>query len=109
MSEPPQLTPEQRDAALAKAAEARRVRADVRKRMSEGALTLRDVFEEADDDELVAGMKVKSVLTAVPGLGKIKTIRLMERLEIAENRRIRGLGPRQRDALLAELASRETT
>ena len=30
----------------------------------------------------------------------------MERLEIAENRRIRGLGSRQRRALLEELAKR---
>jgi hypothetical protein len=103
MSQPPDLTPEQRQAALAKAAAARSARADVRKRLSEGALTLQGVLDEAEGNELVAGMKVKAVLTAVPGLGKIKTIRLMERLGIAENRRIRGLGPRQRQALLDEL------
>jgi hypothetical protein len=104
MTQPPELTPEQRDAALAKAARARSTRADVRKRLSEGAIDLQGVLDEAEADELVAGMKVKAVLTAVPGLGKIKTIRLMQRLEIAENRRIRGLGSRQRRALLDELA-----
>jgi hypothetical protein len=107
MTRPPDLTPEQREAALAKAAEARTTRADVRKRLSEGALTLQGVFDEAEENELVAGMKVKAALTALPGLGKIKTIRLMERLEIAENRRIRGLGSRQRQALLDAMADRD--
>lgn len=84
------------------AAEARRVRAEVREALRTGRMTVRDVL--ASDDEMVNGMKVKAMLTAVPGLGKIKSIRLMQRLEIAENRRIRGLGSRQRQALLDELA-----
>ena len=67
MTRPPELTPEQREAALARAAAARAIRADVRKRLSEGALTFQEVLDEAEEDELVAGMKVKAVLTAVPG------------------------------------------
>lgn len=106
MTQPPELTPEQREAALAKASAARAIRAEIRQRVRDGELTFQGVLDEAESDELVAGMKVKAVLTAVPGLGKIKTIRMMERLEIAENRRIRGLGSRQREALLAELAKR---
>lgn len=104
MGVPPELTPEQRDAALQKAAEARRRRAEVRHRLGSGALTLSGLFEEAEGDDILAGMKVKSVLTALPGLGKIKSYRLMDRLGIAENRRLRGLGPRQRTALLDELS-----
>jgi len=49
-------------------------------------------------------MKVKAVLASLPGLGKVKSHRLMEELEIAENRRVRGLGSRQREALLAALS-----
>jgi hypothetical protein len=37
-------------------------------------------------------------------MGKIKSIRLMEELGIADNRRIRGLGARQRQALLEHFA-----
>lgn len=102
MTKPPQLSPEQRAAALAKAAEARRGRADVREAIRSGGITIREILDRADDD-VIGGMKVKAVLTAVPGLGKIKSFRLMERLGIAENRRVRGLGQRQRDALLKEL------
>ena len=101
-STPPPLSPEQRAAALAKAAEARRVRAELREALRVGDATLADVLARAEED-IVGGMKVKAVLTALPGLGKVKSYRLMARLEIAENRRVRGLGSQQRKALLEAL------
>ena len=97
---PPKLTPEQRQAALAKAAEARRVRAELKELLKTGSLTLSEVFERAETDEIVAGTKIAAILVSLPGLGKIKAKRLMEEYEIAENRRIRGLGVRQRADLL---------
>jgi hypothetical protein len=102
--EPPKLTPEARRAALEKAAEARRERALVKERLRSGELTVAGLFELAERDELVGGIKVKAVLTALPGLGKVKSHRLMEDLGIAENRRVRGLGARQREALLSALS-----
>jgi hypothetical protein len=104
MSQPPELTPEQRTAALAKAAEARAARAEVREALRSGAMTFPEVLERARADELIAGIKVKAILTALPGLGKVKSSRLMDRLGISENRRLRGLGPKQQEALLAELS-----
>lgn len=103
MSQPPRLTAEQREAALAKAAAARAARADVREALRSGAMTFPEVLLQADDD-LIGGIKVKAILTAIPGLGKVKSSRLMDRLGIAENRRLRGLGPKQQEALLAELS-----
>ncbi len=103
MGDPPKLTPEQRAAALAKAAEARRVRAEMRAALRSGEMTLADALDRSGDD-LLGGTKVKAVLTALPGLGKVKSHRLMEQLGIAENRRLRGLGRKQREALLAELS-----
>lgn len=102
--EPPKLTPEARRAALEKAAAARRERAVVKERLRSGELTLDGLLELADRDELVGGIKVKAVLTALPGLGKVKSHRLMDELGIAENRRLRGLGARQREALLSALS-----
>ncbi len=46
MPTPPQLTPEQRAAALEKAALARRVRAEVKERLKMGVLSLPDLFRE---------------------------------------------------------------
>lgn len=97
---PPQLTDAQRKAALVKAAEARRARAEMKELLRTGSLSLADVLDRAEHDEIVANTKVFAVLTSLPGLGKIKAKRLMEDLEIAENRRIRGLGDRQRAKLL---------
>ncbi len=103
MAGPPELSPEQRAAALAKAAEARRGRAEVREDLRTGRTTLGDILRRADED-IVGGMKVKAVLTALPGLGKVKSYRLMETLGIADNRRVRGLGPNQRKALIDALS-----
>jgi hypothetical protein len=102
MTQPPQLTDEQRKAALAKAAEARRVRAETKELLKTGSLRLSELLEQADDDRILAGLKVERVIAAMPGIGKIKAKRMMETLGIAENRRLRGLGDRQREALLAE-------
>ena len=104
MAQPPQLTDEQRKAALAKAAEARRVRAETKELLKTGSLRLSELFEQAETDEVLAGMKVERMIAAMPGTGKIKAKRLMESLGIAENRRIRGLGDRQKEALLAEFS-----
>jgi len=104
MAQPPQLTDEQRAAALAKAAEARRVRAEAKELLKTGSLRLSELFEKAESDELLAGLKVDRVLAAMPGTGKIKAKRLMESVGIAENRRIRGLGDKQKEALLAEFS-----
>jgi hypothetical protein len=97
---PPQLTDAQRQAALAKAAEARRARAELKELLRTGSLSLTDVFARAEDDHVVASTKVFAVLISLPGVGKIKAKRLMEDLGIAENRRVRGLGDRQRAKLL---------
>lgn len=98
----PELDPDERRAALEKAAEARRIRADIKDRLKLRAIPLGRVFELADDQDAVAKMKVADVLGAMPAYGPVKARRLMERLDIAPNRRLRGLGPRQRAKLLAE-------
>jgi hypothetical protein len=104
MAQPPQLTAEQRRKALEKAAEARRVRAEAKELLKTGSMKLPELFRKADSDDLIAGLKVESLIAAMPGTGKIKAKRLMESLGIAENRRIRGLGDKQKEALLAEFS-----
>ena len=104
MAQPPKLTDEQRKAALAKAAEARRVRAEVKEFLKTGSMRISDLFERAEADDLVAGLKVESLIASMPGTGKIKAKRMMESIGIAENRRIRGLGGNQKEALIAEFS-----
>lgn len=97
---PPVLTDEQRAAALARAAEVRRVRAEFKQLLKTGSVTFSELLERADEDSALAGMKVYAVLSSLPGTGKVKAKRLMETFGIAESRRLRGLGDRQRAALL---------
>ncbi len=100
---PPSLTPEQRKQALAKAAAVRRARAEIKADLSDRRLTMSELLDRTDDP-VVGGMKVSAALLALPGLGKKRTGRLMETVGIMENRRLRGLGERQREALLRELS-----
>ena len=101
MATPPQLTPEQRAAALVKAAEARAARADIKARLKMGSMTLSEALDS--DDRNVAKLKVVSMLESLPGVGKVKARRVMEEIGIADNRRVQGLGAQQRAALLDQL------
>jgi hypothetical protein len=96
----PPLTPEQRAAALEKAAAARRARADLKVRLKSSDTRLVDVLDSGETDEAIGKMKVVAVLEAMPGVGKVRAQKLMETLEISPSRRVRGLGAKQRDALL---------
>lgn len=108
MANPPTLTPEQRQQALEKAAAARRQRAEVKDKLKIGSLSLAELFEQADlKDEtaqMLAKLKVVSVLESLPGVGKVRARNLMKELEISESRRLRGLGTNQRKALLERFA-----
>lgn len=97
---PPALSPEQRQAALDKAAAARRQRSELREKLKMGSTSLRELLDAAERDEVLGKMKVVSVLESLPGVGKVKARRIMEELGISESRRLRGLGSQQRDALL---------
>ena len=98
----PQLTEEQRAAALEKAAAARKVRAELKDRLKRGGTNLKEVLTQSDSNEILGKMKVSALLEALPGVGKVRAQQIMERLEIAPSRRLRGLGERQRKALLAD-------
>ena len=101
---PPALTPEQRQAALEKAAQARRVRAELKERLKMGSLSLPQLLQDAEKDDIVGKMKVSTVLESLPGVGKVKARRTMEKIGISETRRVRGLGVQQRKELLAEFS-----
>ena len=94
------MTDEQRAAALEKAAAARRARAELKDRLKRGGTNLKQVLKDAETDEVLGKMKVSALLEALPKVGKVKAQEIMTELEIAPTRRLRGLGDRQRKALL---------
>ena len=88
---PPELSAEARQEALAKAAEARRARAELKDKLKMGSVHLAELFDIAEKDETIGKMKVVSVLESLPGVGKVKARRLMDQFDISESRRSRAL------------------
>jgi len=101
----PPLTPEQRQAALEKAAAARRERAEVKNRLKNSGASISEVLQQGQVNEVIGKMKVLDLLQSVPGLGKVRARQVMERLGIAESRRVRGLGTKQVAALEREFST----
>lgn len=101
---PPALSPDQRQAALDKAAAARRQRAELKEKLKMGSITLRELLDQGERDDVVGKMKVVAVLESLPGVGKVKARRLMEEIGISDARRVQGLGENQRKKLFERLS-----
>lgn len=102
----PPLSNEQRSQARHAATEARRRRAEIKDGLRTGRHSLAEVLELAEHDDVVAHTKVVDVLRSLPRVGAVRAEKIMDRLDIAPNRRLRGLGKHQAAALVAEFASR---
>jgi guanylate kinase len=107
MGLPPQLTPEQRQEALLKAATSRKRRSEVKMKIKNGDLAVDTILEMAKTDEAVAKMRVKELLESLSGVGKVRAQSLMERLNISPTRRIQGLGRLQIKQLREEFMKSE--
>jgi len=103
----PPLTPEQRQAALNKAASSRRERAEVKNRLKNSGASIVDVLREGRENDVIGKMRVVELLQSMPGLGKVRARQMMTRLSIAESRRVRGLGIKQVAALTREFGPQE--
>lgn len=101
----PELTPEQRAAALAKAADARRQRAEVKNRVKNAQGSLSEVITQGQSDDVIGKMKVSALLESVPGVGRVRARQTMEEIGISQSRRVRGLGAKQIAALIERFES----
>ena len=101
----PNLTPEQRADALAKAAAARRERAEIKNRLKYSQGSLREVIEAGQENEVIGKMKVTALLESLPGVGPVTARQIMDEIGIAHTRRVRGLGVNQITALLERFDS----
>ncbi len=97
----PPLTPEQRTAALEKAAVARRERAAVKNRLKYSQGSLAEVIATGKDNDVIGKMKVSALLESMPGVGRVRARQIMDEVGISESRRVRGLGTNQAAALIA--------
>jgi guanylate kinase len=104
--DPPEVD---RAAAGRAAIAARRARAAVKKAVATRERSALDVAEMGwiAPDSAEASLRVRELLTSVPTLGPTRVKRVMESLEIAQSKRVGGLGSRQRVKLRDYLYARE--
>lgn len=100
MSRPPEMSTENRRRALELSKESRQLRAKYKALLNSGELSLSQFLLIADSDSVLKRMRVKDLLEAMPGYGKIRAENLMTKAEISPTRRVQGLGKKQRNALL---------
>ncbi len=101
----PELTPEQRAAALERAAVARRERAAVKNRLKHSSGSIAQVISDGKDNEAIGKMRVTALLESMPGVGRARARQIMEDVGIAHSRRVRGLGANQIAALLTRFST----
>ena len=100
----PSLTPEQLAAARAAATAARRARAELKQKVRTGSVSLSEAIDLALQQDVLAHMKVADLLKALPRVGEKRAADVRERLEISQNRRIRGLGRHQISGLKVQFS-----
>ena len=74
----------------------------MKNRLKNSGGSILDVLQEGRTNEVIGKMRVVELLQSVPGLGRVRARQTMERLGIAESRRVRGLGVNQVAALERE-------
>lgn len=99
----PTLSTQERQAALKKALEVRRQRAELRAQLKNGNMSLKQVLDRAED-KIIGRMKVSAVLESLPGIGKVRAASILDELGISPSRRVQGLGVRQKEGLLKKVA-----
>ena len=98
----PTLSPEQLQAARAAATESRRVRAALKNAVRDGSKSLSAALDECAADDVLAHIRVVDLLKSLPRIGEKRAAEIMDKYDIAANRRVRGLGRHQIAGLKAE-------
>lgn len=91
----PTLSGAELESARAAATDARRARAALKEQVKSGTLTLGEAIGAAAENDALSRIKVVDLLRALPRVGVTRSKEIMEDLDIAPNRRIRGLGRHQ--------------
>lgn len=94
----PRLTTDARAQALQKAIATRKERSELLTSLKAGRISLQEVLDRTDT--VAAKTRVRPLLEALPGIGKIRAGQLLDHIGISERRRVQGLGPRQKAQLL---------
>lgn len=99
---PPTLTDDQRKDALRRAAEVRKERAKFKEDLAKGIISPAEGLNRALENRVLSKLHVKEFLCALPQVGESRARTVIEdQIQCSADRRLRGLGPRQVDAMRA--------
>ena len=84
--------------ALQRANEIRVQRAELKRRLKDGSVSIREILE--DPPAYVLTAKVYDMLVAVPKLGRVKASRFLNQCRISQSKTVGGLSDRQRTELV---------
>jgi hypothetical protein len=104
MSKPPQLSNEERRAALLKASAARKLRADFKLDVKKKKVRWFSAFDRTE--EAIQKMRIKELLESIPSFGSTRAENILDQIGISHSRRIKGIGVRQKNELLKALERR---
>ncbi len=86
-----------------KAAAVRDHREAIEARVSDGTLTLHELFEESGADPVLGETKLLGLVESIPDIGKVQTRRAFEAIGLAETVRVAATSPAQRLQLAERL------
>jgi hypothetical protein len=98
----PARSHEQRMQALERANRTRTARAELKRHVRAGRLSASEVL--VNPPQYAETMRVLDLLLAIPKIGRVKAMRMLNRHSVAPSKTIGGLSARQRGALLAALS-----
>lgn len=97
----PDRTSKERLSALEEANRIRFARANAKRGLKSGEVSLYDLL--MDPDEELRGAKVEEMLLAVRGMGRVKVTRILREAGVSRSKTLVGLTHGQRDRLLRAL------
>ena len=101
----PERTSQERLSALEEANRVRFARADAKRDLKSGALSIYDLL--MDPSEELKGAKVEEMLLAVRGMGRVKVTRTLRAAGVSRAKTLVGLTHGQRDRLIRALGCGE--
>ncbi len=105
MRRAPDRTSQERLSALEEANRIRFARADAKRGLKSGEVSLYDLL--MDPGEEIRGAKVEEMLLAVRGMGRVKVTRILREAGVSRSKTLVGLTHGQRDRLIRALGCDE--
>ncbi|MBM3708814.1 MAG: 30S ribosomal protein S13 [Actinobacteria bacterium] len=75
----------------------RKKRAEIKRNLKKGMLTVQELFSKGNDyQKFINNMRLYEIIISLPDFGKVRTEKLMKKLNINFCKRLRGLGKNQK-------------